>query len=160
MQALAEAWPAEGKAALVLNVASEGLLRDCLAAASPPNFALEVPAFMAADEHHAAALAALHARGHVLYLKGRPAAPLPAPVLACFKLSIIEFNDDRRDTADASGAAPRSVGFRAVGRQLRQRPGRKLQARRAVGAGLADRRAGGQRQRQDGGTGPEGRSSS
>jgi len=110
LQALAEAWPAEGKAALVLNVASEGLLRDCLAASSPPNFALEVPAFMAADAQHAAALAALQARGHVLYLKGRPAAPLPAAVLACFKLAIIGFDDDQRAAAGAPAAA-RSVGF-------------------------------------------------
>ena len=110
LQALAEAWPAEGKAALVLNVASEGLLRDCLAASSPPNFALEVPAFMAADAQHAAALAALQARGHVLSLKGRPAAPLPAAVLACFKLAIIGFDDDQRTAAGAPAAA-RSVGF-------------------------------------------------
>jgi len=110
LQALAEAWPAEGKAALVLNVASEGLLRDCLAASSPPNFALEVPAFMAADAQHAAALAALQARGHVLYLKGRPAAPLPAAVLACFKLAIVGFDDDQRTAAGAPAAA-RSVGF-------------------------------------------------
>lgn len=110
LQALAEAWPAEGKAALVLNVASEGLLRDCLAASSPPNFALEVPAFMAADAQHAAALAALQARGHVLYLKGRPAAPLPAAVLACFRLAIIGFDDDQRTAAGAPAAA-RSVGF-------------------------------------------------
>jgi c-di-GMP phosphodiesterase len=111
LQALAEAWPAEGKAALVLNVASEGLLRDCLAASSRPNFALEVPAFMAADAQHAAALAALQARGHVLYLKGRPAAPLPAAVLACFKLAIIGFDDDQRTAAGAPAAAARSVGF-------------------------------------------------
>ena len=110
LQALAEVWPAEGKAALVLNVASEGLLRDCLAASSPPNFALEVPAFMAADAQHAAALAALQARGHVLYLKGRPAAPLPAAVLACFRLAIIGFDDDQRTAAGAPAAA-RSVGF-------------------------------------------------
>jgi EAL and modified HD-GYP domain-containing signal transduction protein len=111
LQALAEAWPAEGKAVLLLNVASEGLLRDCLAAGSPANFALEVPAFMAADPQHAAALAGLQARGHALYLKGRPAAPLPAAVLACFKLPIIEFDDDRRAAAEAATGTARGAGF-------------------------------------------------
>jgi EAL and modified HD-GYP domain-containing signal transduction protein len=109
--ALAEAWPAECKAALVLNVASEGLLRDCLAAPLPTNVALEVPAFMATDAQHLAALTALHARGQTLYLKGRPASPLPAPALACFKLSIIEIGDQRLNTAAAPGAAARGVGF-------------------------------------------------
>ena len=116
LQALAEAWPAEDKkAALLLNVASEGLLRDCLTAALPPNVALEVPAFMAGDAQHAAALAALHARGQALYLKGRPAAPLPGAVLACFKLSIVGIGEERRAPVGAAGAAARSVGFVQAG---------------------------------------------
>jgi c-di-GMP phosphodiesterase len=110
LQALAEAWPAEGKDVLVLNLASEGLLKDSLAGEPPLNFALEVPAFMAGDAQHESALAALHARGSTLYLKGRPGAELPRPVLACFKHSIIEFAGDRR-VAEAPGGAPRSVGF-------------------------------------------------
>ena len=107
LQALAEAWPAGGKDTLLLNLASEGLLRDSLAGAPPLNFALEVPAFMAGDPQHAAALAALQARGTALYLKGRPSAELPPAVLACFKHSIIEFADDARGHA----GAPRSMGF-------------------------------------------------
>jgi c-di-GMP phosphodiesterase len=35
LQALAEAWPAEGKDVLVLNLASEGLLKDSLAGEPP-----------------------------------------------------------------------------------------------------------------------------
>jgi len=107
LKALAEAWPADGKDSLLLNLASEALLRDSLAGAPPLNFALEVPAFMAGDPQHAAALAALQARGTVLYLKGRPGAELPPAVLACFKHSIIEFADDPRSPA----GAPRSMGF-------------------------------------------------
>jgi EAL and modified HD-GYP domain-containing signal transduction protein len=110
LQALAEAWPAEGKDSLVLNLAGEGLLKDSLAGEPPLNFALEVPAFMAGDAQHEAALAALHARGSTLYLKGRPSAELPRVVLACFKHSIIEFDGDRRG-AEPAGGAPRSVGF-------------------------------------------------
>jgi len=107
LQALAEAWPAGGKDTLLLNLASEGLLRDSLAGAPPLNIALEVPAFMAGDPQHAAALAALQARGTALYLKGRPSAELPAAVLACFKHSIIEFADETRGHV----GAPRSMGF-------------------------------------------------
>ena len=110
LQALAEAWPADGKASLVLNLASEGLLRDSLSGEPPLNFALEVPAFMAGDAQHEAALVALHARGSTLYLKGRPSTELPRTVLACFKHSIIEFADDRRGP-EAPGGPPRGAGF-------------------------------------------------
>jgi EAL and modified HD-GYP domain-containing signal transduction protein len=110
LQALAEAWPADSTHSLVLNLASEGLLRDSLAGEPPLNFALEVPAFMACEAQHEAALVALHARGSTLYLKGRPSAELPSSVLACFKHSIIEFAGDRRG-AEAPGGTPRSVGF-------------------------------------------------
>ena len=110
LRALGEAWPAGGEP-LLLNLAGEGLLRDCLAAEPPLHMRLEVPAFMAADARHEAALLALRARGHALYLKGRPAAELPRSVLGCFELSIIEFADDRRGGAEAAGAAARHVGF-------------------------------------------------
>jgi EAL and modified HD-GYP domain-containing signal transduction protein len=110
LQALAEAWPADSKASLVLNLASEGLLRDSLSGEPPLNFALEVPAFMAGDAQHEAALVALHARGSTLYLKGRPSTELPRTVLGCFKHSIIEFAGDRRGP-EASGGTQRSVGF-------------------------------------------------
>jgi EAL and modified HD-GYP domain-containing signal transduction protein len=108
--ALAEAWPVEGKEPLLLNLASEALLHDSLAGAPPLNFALEVPAFMAADPQHEAALTALHGRGATLYLTGRPSSELPRSVLACFRQAIVEFADDRRN-ADALGGAPRGVGF-------------------------------------------------
>jgi EAL and modified HD-GYP domain-containing signal transduction protein len=108
LAALAEAWPADGEA-LVLNIASEGLLRDTLASEPPPHIGLEVPAFMAAQ--HETALRALHAHGHTLYLKGRPAAELPRAVLECFKLAIIEFSDDRRSGPAPADGATRALSF-------------------------------------------------
>jgi EAL and modified HD-GYP domain-containing signal transduction protein len=110
LRVLGEAWP-EGGEPLVLNLASESLLRDGLACEPPTHMGLEVPAFMAADAQHEAALVALHAHGNTLYLKGRPAAELPRAALACFRQSIIEFADDRRTGPEAAGGAARSVGF-------------------------------------------------
>jgi c-di-GMP phosphodiesterase len=104
LAALAEAWP-EGSGTLLLNLAGEGLLRDSLALEPPANFGFELPAFMAADAQHAAVLAALHARGTALYLKGRPTAALPPAVLGCFRQSIIELADA------AQGGAPGLPGF-------------------------------------------------
>ena len=110
LRALGEAWP-EGGEPLLLNIASEGLLRDSLAAEPPLHMRLELPSFMAADAQHEAALLALRARGHALYLKGRPPTELPRAVLGCFELSIIEFAEDRRADAGTAGAAARRVGF-------------------------------------------------
>ncbi|HMO46111.1 MAG TPA: HDOD domain-containing protein [Rubrivivax sp.] len=109
LQALAEGWP-EGGEPLQLNIASEGLLRDISSAEPPLHISLELPAFMAADAQLGPALAALHARGNLLLLKGRPAGELPQTVLQCFKLTIVEFGDDRRDAPDTRGGT-RSLGF-------------------------------------------------
>ncbi len=108
--ALGETWP-EGGEPLLLNIASEGLLCDSLAAEPALHMRLELPSFMAADARHAPALRALHARGNALYLKGRPPAELPRDVLGCFELSIIDFADDHRSGSAAAGAAVRQVGF-------------------------------------------------
>lgn len=110
LRALGEAWP-EGGEPLVLNIASEGLLRDCLGAEPPLHMRLELPSFMALDAQHEAALLALRARGNALYLKGRPPAELPRAVLGCFEQSIIEFADDRRTEAEAAGGPARAMGF-------------------------------------------------
>jgi EAL and modified HD-GYP domain-containing signal transduction protein len=72
---------------------------------------LEVPAFMAADPANAPLLHALHAQGSTLLIKGRPAAPLPAAVLACFKHSILELSDDRRVGQPVPAGVERNVGF-------------------------------------------------
>jgi c-di-GMP phosphodiesterase len=95
---------------VALNIASEGLLRDCMLAEPPVHMMLEVPAFMAADARNEALLQALHARGSTLLVKGRPANELPAAVLACFKYAIVELGEDRRSTAEALKAGARSIG--------------------------------------------------
>ena len=79
-----------------LNIAGESLLRAALVQPVPPQLMLEVPAFMAADPAHAAAIQALHAAGNVLLIKGRPLTPLGGGMLACFAHSIVDAQDDRR----------------------------------------------------------------
>lgn len=98
-------WPADG-AKVALNVLSEPLLRELLAARPPANVMIEVPSFMATDAALAPALESLRAGGSTLMLKGRPASELPAEVLPCFKHSIIDVDDDRRS---AGAAAPKGV---------------------------------------------------
>ncbi len=107
---LSEVWPVDGRQRVVLNIASEALLRDALAAVPPAQMLLEVPAFMAGDAAIEALLVALHAQGAALLVKGRPATPLPAAVSACFRHSIIELGEDPRAAAAADGGAG-SAGF-------------------------------------------------
>jgi EAL and modified HD-GYP domain-containing signal transduction protein len=107
---IARVWP-DGGAKVSLNVLSESLLSDLLAAQPSVNVMIEVPAFMACDEAHTAAITALHARGNTLLIKGRPLRELPREVLPCFRQSIIDLADDRRvgESAPAAGVT-RSVG--------------------------------------------------
>ena len=107
LAAIGEVWPADG-GKVSLNVLSEGLLHDLMHAQPTPNLMLEVPSFMAADPAHSEALAALHANGNVLLLKGRPAEELPRALLPCFSYSIIDLADDRR-LHEAPGAVPAGV---------------------------------------------------
>ncbi len=85
-----------------LNLAGESLLRQTLGAAAGRDLMIEVPAFMAGDPAHAAALRELQATGSVLLIKGRPVTPLAADVLALFSHSIVEVADDRRTAAPAT----------------------------------------------------------
>jgi EAL and modified HD-GYP domain-containing signal transduction protein len=111
LQALGEVWPADSNRQVLLNLASEGMLRAAMAGTLPPQLWLEVPAFMAADAQLQAALAALHARGSTLFVKGRASTELPPTVRACFKYSIIELADERGSGAEAPAGAPRTLGF-------------------------------------------------
>ncbi|WP_338439352.1 HDOD domain-containing protein [uncultured Aquabacterium sp.] len=110
LQALAEAWPVGGQA-LWLNVASEGLLQDLMRAQPGSHILLEIPAFMACDEANVDVLCTLHANGNTLLLKDRPLQALPRAVLPCFKQSIIDYADDRRNDhhVDAHSAPPGAV---------------------------------------------------
>ena len=108
---VAAVWPADG-GSVSLNVLSESLLSDLLRAGPSANVMIEIPAFMAADAAHSAAIRALHARGSTLLLKGRPLRELPREVLPCFRHSIIELADDRR--VNERGPAPgvvRAIGY-------------------------------------------------
>jgi EAL and modified HD-GYP domain-containing signal transduction protein len=96
LEALAEVWPAEGDP-VMLNLASESLLTDVLRARPSLNVLIEVPAFVAASASNTRALQQLAARGSALLLKGRPLSELPREVLPCFRWSIIDRADDRRD---------------------------------------------------------------
>jgi c-di-GMP phosphodiesterase len=98
-------WPATG-GRVSLNIVSESLLQELLLARPSPNLMVEVPAFMAADPANVDAIAALHANGSTLLLKGRPLKELPRAVLPCFRYSIIDLADDRRI---GEAAAPQGV---------------------------------------------------
>jgi EAL and modified HD-GYP domain-containing signal transduction protein len=91
--------------ALSLNIAGEALLHAVLAGGTGGHRMLEVPAFMAADSSHAPLLLQLKAEGAVLLIKGRPLAPLPPEVLACFAHSLVEFDEDRRAQAPLPAGA-------------------------------------------------------
>ena len=115
LQALAEVWPADSNQQVLLNLASEGMLRDAVAGALPAQVWLEVPAFMAADAQHQAPLAAQRARGSTLFVKGRAGSELPPPVRECFRYSIIDLGDERRAGSEAPPGAPRTLGFVQAG---------------------------------------------
>ncbi len=91
-----------------LSIAGEALLKAVMQAQPPPHLMIEVPAFMATDPAHAAALRDLHAAGSVLLIKGRPLAVVAPEVLACFSHSIVEVREERRN-----GPAP-APGVRQV----------------------------------------------
>lgn len=93
---------------VALNIAGEALLSAVMNGTPPRHLMIEVPAFMAQDAAHAAALRALAAAGNVLLIKGRPLTPLTPDVLAWFAHSIVEVADDRR------GIVPPAPGVRNV----------------------------------------------
>jgi EAL and modified HD-GYP domain-containing signal transduction protein len=107
LHAVGGVWPADGGKAS-LNVLSERLLQDLLAASPSPNLMIEVPWFMASDPANIAALQALKAAGTTLLIKGKPVNELPREVLPCFTYSIIDLADDRRIN-EVGAAAPEGM---------------------------------------------------
>jgi EAL and modified HD-GYP domain-containing signal transduction protein len=105
---LAEVWPADA-GRLSLNIAGEDLLGQLLVSDPPPHLMLEVPAFLAGDPAHSAALTTLYKHGNTLLIKGRPLAPLPREVLPCFAYSIIDLADERRDGLPPPGGVSRTI---------------------------------------------------
>lgn len=112
---VAAVWPASG-GRVSLNVASESLLSDLLGAELPTNLMIEVPAFMACDPAHTAAINTLHLNGTSLLIKGRPLSELPREVLPCFKYSIIDLSEDRRiHEANVPQGVVRNIQFVQAG---------------------------------------------
>jgi c-di-GMP phosphodiesterase len=105
LDAIAEVWPVGG-GIVSLNVGSESLLSDLLRTRPAINLMIEVPAFAAADPANAEALIDLAGRGCALLLKGRPLRELPRQVLPCFRWSIIDLAEERRE---AGAEPPRGV---------------------------------------------------
>jgi EAL and modified HD-GYP domain-containing signal transduction protein len=95
LSAVADAWPVGGPQ-IWLNVLSEGLLHDLIAAQPATHILIEIPAFMACERECIEPISTLHANGNLLLLKGRPLRELPREILPCFKYSIIDYDDDRR----------------------------------------------------------------
>jgi EAL and modified HD-GYP domain-containing signal transduction protein len=91
----------------IISAQGEALLTALLAQPPAEPSQIEVPAFIAADPNHAAAIAALRGAGHTGLLKGLPNEPLPAAVGAVFKRVVLESGQ----TAPA-GMEPVCAGMR------------------------------------------------
>jgi EAL and modified HD-GYP domain-containing signal transduction protein len=111
LHAVGGVWPAGG-GRVALNVLSESLLQDLLGAEPSPNLMVEIPAFMLGRPESLSAVQALHRRGNVLLIKGRPLAELPRELLPCFRYTIVDQAQDRR-LAEVSGVRP-SVVTRSI----------------------------------------------
>jgi EAL and modified HD-GYP domain-containing signal transduction protein len=109
LEALSELWPAEG-GPVSLNIVSEQLLLDLLAAPIASNLWVELPAFIAGNAEHLPAIRRLHQAGTTLLIKGRPVHELPREVLPCFRYSIIDLAEDRRSDAPAAPGVTRNIG--------------------------------------------------
>jgi EAL and modified HD-GYP domain-containing signal transduction protein len=114
LEAVADVWP-EGGGKVSLNVVSETLLRDLLAAQPSTNVMVEVPAFMAGDPAHTSALQVLHRAGNTLLIKGRPTRELPKDVLPCFRHSIVDVSEDRRGDEHPPAGVVRSISHVQAG---------------------------------------------
>ena len=110
-----------GGGAVWLSAMSESLLHDLMEAQPSSHIAVEVPAFMACEADNIEAICRLQSNGNTLLLKGRPFRELPREVLPCFKLSIIELDDDRRveqangGLASQHGGPARTINFVQAG---------------------------------------------
>ena len=107
-EALCAAPPA-GVPPVLLALPGERLAADVLRCRPDPNLWLEVPAAFACSAEGAELVAALMQAGFRLALRGRPPAPLAPRLLPGFKLSLIDYHDDRRLKQPASGPAPAGV---------------------------------------------------
>jgi EAL and modified HD-GYP domain-containing signal transduction protein len=106
---------------LALSVRSEGVLAELLNVQPHPGLLIEVPKFMAGDPQHRDAIMTLATHGNALLLSGRPDHPLPKDMLPCFRYSIIDVADERRNLSGKPlpPGVKRSIGFWQEGVQSR-----------------------------------------
>lgn len=108
---LADVWPADC-GPMSLNLTSEGWLSALMEITPPTHLMIEVPAFLAVDAAWEQRIRGRAADGVAMVLKGRPLSPLPADLMSCFKLAIVDRADDRRLANNPPpGGAVRTVPF-------------------------------------------------
>jgi EAL and modified HD-GYP domain-containing signal transduction protein len=107
---LADAWPEEA-GPMSLNLTSEAWLSALMDVKTPAHLMIEVPAFLAGEPAWEQRIRQRASEGLGLVLKGRPLAPLPADLMACFKCAIVDRADDRRQSAAPTAGAVRSLPF-------------------------------------------------
>ncbi len=108
LQALADVWPADA-GRLSLNVASDTMVQELVAARPPANMMVEVPQLVACDPTNEASLIALHQRGSTLLIRGRPTSAMPRAVLPCFAYSLVGVREERRDGTPPPGGVTRAI---------------------------------------------------
>lgn len=96
LDALHDLWPQSSTHPVWLNIADEHLLLDLLQVNPSSHMGIEVPAFIACDPAHQAAIGLLHAQGNTLLLNDRPNINLPTEVLNCFTHAVVDLDEERR----------------------------------------------------------------
>jgi EAL and modified HD-GYP domain-containing signal transduction protein len=110
LNSLGSVWPADGPK-VALSIRSESVLAELLTVQPSANLLIEVPKFMACDPVHRESIMTLAANGNALLLSGRPDHPLPKDMLGCFKYSIIDIVDERRNDGVVPAGVRRTIGF-------------------------------------------------
>lgn len=103
---------------LVLASPDERLSSDVLRCVPNSNIWLEVPAAFASSAEGGELVAALWKAGFRLVLRGKPPTPLAPTLLPAFRLSLIDYQADRRlkEPADAAaGKFKRSIPYAQMG---------------------------------------------
>lgn len=121
LEALNGIWPDASTPVLVAPLDS-AIDESALAWQAPRNAVLEVPATALRDPGVQTVVQMLFRDGKRLALRGRPDAPLPPILLACFEYSLIHTVDDRRNRScdrllPAAGGSVRRMAFIMTGVQ-------------------------------------------
>lgn len=98
-------WPATATPVL-LDLGDEVLDESLLEVPASEQIWLEVPGRLAGEASGLELIAALHAHGYGLVLRGRPARELPKALLPAFRLALVHVDEDRRLRATAEPVEP------------------------------------------------------